>query len=76
MYWCSYPEWPHVGNAVAEYYKEHGIDPVHYTLHCSAQLHVQVALRGYCHKKGGGVGVTTSQLNLLSLTPLSLAGFG
>ena len=35
---------------------------------------MSVALKGYCPVKGGGV--TASQLDLLSLTPLSIAGCG
>ena len=40
---------------------------------CSAHLQVQVVLRGYCGVK---VGVTASQLDLSSLTPLYVAGCG
>ena len=60
-----------IGNAVFE--RSSDLIPHTPVLICSAHLHVQLALRGYCPVTGGG---TTSQLDLPSVTPLSIAGCG
>ena len=62
-----YPEWPKSGQ------RSRDQKPLRTLLSCSAQLRVQVMLRGTILYR---VEVTASQLDKPYLTPLSIAGCG